>query len=264
MDIVLYDANKLMRSGVFKTRTDMIHFLMLLIMRTENEPRGSWALKSELETYAVTCSTATVGRYLKELDSREFTLQKGNLGRVPTPAGVAWLENVEDRLARSRMREQVGKAVQVNKYEELLDLLYTRQILETETARLAAQYATDQELEQLRGSLSIHQSSIQENKDPTDPALDFHATVAEISHNKFMSALLNMLFFEERRIESMFDNLVTRERGRAYVQEHENITHAIETRQPDLAAQLMNQHIQVLLDAIEDQADELDDLVSKL
>lgn len=264
MDIALYDAKKLMRSGVFKTRTDMLHYLMMLIMQEKDEPLGSWALKAELENYAVECSTATVGRYLKELDSREFTLQKGNLGRVPTPAGLAWLENMDERLARSRMRDEVGKAVQVNKYEELLDLLYTRQILETETARLAAQYATEEDLARLRGSLSSHKSSIDENKDPTDPALDFHAVVAEISHNKFMSALLNLLFFEERRIESVFDTLVTRERGRAYVQEHEAITKAIAARQPDEAAELMNKHIQVLLDAIEDQADELDDLVVKL
>ena len=62
-----------------------------------------------------------------------------------------------------------------------------------------------------------------------------------------------MLIHEEKRIESVMESLVTRERGQAYAKEHAAIAEAIIAKDPVRAAKLMEQHIQVLSDAITNQ-----------
>lgn len=245
-----------MQTGLFKTRTEMFNYLLVKCMHAKDEPLGSWVLKAELENFNIECSTATIGRYLKEMDTMEFTIQKGNQGRVLTPTGLAWLEEVEERLARAKMRDELSRAIQVTEYDELIHLLHMRKVLETEAARLAALFATEEEIRHLRELVEIHQKYIEDNQDPTQPALDFHEVVAEMSHNKFMTAMLNMLIFEEKLIESNFKTLVTRERGRVYVREHDEIAHAIEIRDAHKAARLMQAHVQKLCSAINEQASE--------
>jgi len=261
MEKIYRNERKLMQTGCFKTRVDIINYLLIKIMSEKGIPLGSWILKEEMQEYGVISSTATIGRYLKELDYKEFTVQKGNQGRVPTPAGMAWLTEIEDNLKRATMRNQVAQSMKITEYDELIDLISTRKILEKEAARLAAVNATDEELKDLRRSVDIHQKCVLENKDPTDPALDFHMLLAKISHSKFISALLSLLIFEEKRIESVFHTLVTRERGSIYVQEHDKITKAIEERNAKTAAKLMENHIQELYLAIKEQSEDRNDMI---
>lgn len=86
-----------------------------------------------------------------------------------------------------------------------------------------------------------------------EPALDFHGIIADMSHNRFMKAILEMLIFEEKQIEDNIDQLETRKRGNTYVIEHDDITRAIEERNPDLAAELMDRHMEGILEAVEYQ-----------
>ena len=112
-------------------------------------------------------------------------------------------------------------------------------------------------MEALKKSVLIHYRYVAENRDPTEPALDFHMVVADMSHNRFIKAMLDMLFFEERQIENNMEQLVTRERGDAYVVEHDDITNAIEARDEELAVQLMERHIDALLNAVREQIEKM-------
>ena len=129
--------------------------------------------------------------------------------------------------------------------------------IEVEAVRLAVANATAQEVEALKKSVLIHYRYVAENRDPTEPALDFHMVVADMSHNRFIKAMLDMLFFEERQIENNMEQLVTRERGDAYVVEHDDITNAIEARDEELAVQLMERHIDALLNAVREQIEKM-------
>lgn len=254
--MVFNSEKSLMRTGLFSSRTKMISYLLMRFIADKDEPAGSWVLREDLLRFGIDCSTATIGRYLKELDYQEYTIPKSNQGRVLTPIGQVHLEEMEERLERTRMQEKLSKAMKVTEYSELIDLLYVRRALETEAARQAAINAGEEDLASLRRSLEEHRDTVKKNQDPTESALEFHAIVADISHNKFLCSILNMLIYEEKKIEAVMETLVTRERGKVYVKEHEQITQAICNRNAEKAAQLMNDHISELCSAVEEQARE--------
>lgn len=255
--IMFFDnEKKLMRTGLFSSRVNMISYLLMRFMADKSEPVGSWGLREELLDFGIDCSTATVGRYLKELDYKEYTIQQSNQGRILTPAGQAQLDALEERLERVRVQDELSKAVKITEYGELIDLLYVRRALETEAARQAALKATAKELEALEKSVDTHRDIVQKNQDPTDPALEFHSVVAKISHNKFIYSILSMLIYEEKKIESVMETLVTRERGRIYVKEHEEIARAICEHNAKKAAELMYRHTDKLCKAVEEHVGE--------
>ena len=251
------EKKRLMQTGVFRTQNDVVTYLLARMIGKSESPVGAWTLKEELEQSGINYGTATVGRYLKELDSRGMTEQRSNQGRILTEDGKKWLAKVSGNVARAQMHNESSKALRVNKYSDLVDLIQARKAIEVEAVRLAVANATAQEGEALKKSVLIHYRYVAENRDPTEPALDFHMVVADMSHNRFIKAMLDMLFFEERQIENNMEQLVTRERGDAYVVEHDDITNAIEARDEELAVQLMERHIDALLNAVREQIEKM-------
>lgn len=250
------NEKKLMRTGLFSSRVEMLFYLLLHFIADKAEPVGAWGLREDLLDLGITCSTATIGRYLKEMDYKEYTIQQSNQGRILTPVGLAHLDSIEERLERVRMQDELSKAVKITEYGELVDLLYVRRALETEAARQAARNATAEDLVSLKRSVDAHKDIVRQNQDPTEPALDFHTVIADISHNKFISSILSMLIYEERKIESVMETLVTRERGRIYVKEHEEIAQAICSHDVEKAASLMHKHTDKLCKAVEEHLKE--------
>lgn len=255
-DIEITSEKQLLQTGLFPNQKKMRWYLLLHFIVERGEPVGCGALREDLFSVGVDCSTATIGRYLKELDFQEYTVQQSNLGRVATPGGRAYLHSMNEKLERSLMQSELSKNVKVTTFDELSDLLIARRALETEAARLAAQRADEAGLCRLRQSVAEHQDTVRRNDDPTETALNFHTVVAEISGNRFILSVLNMLVYEEKRMEAKMDNLVTRERGRIYVKEHEQIAEAICSRDAHRAAELMHRHINVLCAAVEEQRSE--------
>lgn len=255
---------KLSKTGVFKDTSEIADYIILKALKQGDEPLGCWALQTSLLEYKIEKSTASIGRQLKMLDVKEYTIRYKNKGRIITPAGEAWLKHIDSRIAEVERKDELSETLRVNELEDLIDLLQARKTLETEMARTAAIKATEKDIERIKISLSAHKECVEANLDPTKPALDFHDEIANSCHNKFMIAMLDMLIREERRIESVIETLVTRERGSAYIKEHEAIAKAIESRNAKLAANLMEKHIDVLCDAIEEQIEELGNISIKL
>lgn len=247
---------QLVQTGLFPNRTKIISYLLLCFISEKNEPVGCGVLREDLLSMGIDCSTATIGRYLKELDYQEYTVQKSNLGRIITPCGKAYLKDMGEKLERTHIQSELSKAVKVTEYSELIDLLDVRRALETEAARLAAINANEEDIACLMHTISAHQETVKQNEDPTNVALDFHAVVANISHNRFISSILNMLIYEEKKLEARIETLVTRERGRIYVKEHEQIAKAISQHDAERAACLMKEHIATLSNAVAEQSDE--------
>lgn len=253
------ERKKLMQLGVFKTQADsMMYLIARSIDRTEG-PVGSWSLKMDLDDSGVESSTATIGRYLKMLDAKEYTIQKSNQGRILTPAGKIWLDGLENRIARAKVREDIGRRIHVNEYTEMVDLMRVRKLIEVEAARLAAENADGEDLKRLEEALATHHQYVEGNMDPVDPALDFHLAVTQASHNKFMFAVLSLLAFEEKQIESTIEVLRTREMGSVYVVEHDDIMQAIREHDSKKAERLMEIHMQAIVSEVEKQVAEFDE-----
>ena len=247
------EKQRIMKTGIFPTENEASIFLIAQIISKTGAPVGAWSLKEELKKVGLYCGTATVGRYLTELDYKGLTAQKSNKGRVLTDYGQQWLNNLSDDVARALVHTESTQAMRVDHYSQLVDLIQARKVLEVAAARLAAERATKEDLLLLQQVVMTHYRYVAENKDPTDPALEFHSLVAQISHNRFMKTMLDMLIFEERNIEGQIDTLVTRERGDVYFVEHEDISNAIAAGDSAQAASLMDAHIDKLMTAVQEQ-----------
>lgn len=226
---------------------------VLLYLSKSNNPLGSWNIQELLDNSGYNTSTSTISRKLRELDDKGYITKVSNKGRCLTDKGKEVSRVIQEEQFRNKLRSNAFEAATVTRIDQLIELLVVRKCLETETARQAALCANDQDLNELNEVLISHKESVMLGYDPTDPALNFHLLIAKISHNYLLSTLMELVIFEERIIEAMFNTLLTRERGHRYILEHEKITAAISSHNPELAAQLMTEHIQTLIDTLDEQ-----------
>lgn len=257
------EKKRLLQTGVFKNENDTVLFLLVKQIGSKDGPAGSWTLREDMEKAGIVYSIATIGRYLKTLDLKGYTFQKGNQGRLLTEDGKVWLDKMEESLARAEIRNESSRALKVNKYSDLIDLMKARKAIEVETVRLAALNASEKEITDLRKTINVYYRYIAQKKDFVDPALNFHSIIADMSHNRFMKAILEMLVFEEKGIENNIEQLETRDKGNIYVIEHDDITRAIEERNPDLASELMAKHMDGILKDVEYQVQIMDEKTSE-
>ncbi|WP_020614852.1 FadR/GntR family transcriptional regulator [Paenibacillus daejeonensis] len=258
-------------SHFFSTRVETIEYLLLQYLLKNLEPVGSWVLKVVLDEKNVAVSTATIGRILKDTDAKGYTRLVGAQGRVITEDGISYVEEQTNRLERERLQKNLIHAAQPENLQELLDVLHARKALECETSRLAAERADHAALAALKEHLECHEQCVTERADPSRAALDFHATLAKASGNKFLIAALDILFFEQWRLESQIHELITRKRGAGYAHQHRSIVEAIMQADADEAERLMKMHMQVVIDDVNqqiasesNQTVEADDKVSPL
>lgn len=252
------DVESLTRTGVFTSRIDMIYYLILSILHKIGSPVGSWMLRAELDEYGVSSSVATIGRYLKDLDSMGCTEQKSNQGRVLTPVGEDRLRDLDTLLARAQSRLNLTEALWVERFGQLVDLVRVRRALEIESARQAALRATKEDLVLIREALEEHKRTVREGLDPNKAAMDFHFAIAKASYNIFAIALLEMLITEESYIEAKFPYLLTRELGNDYVADHVNLVEAIENGDHEWASKLMDAHMSKIVYDLKRQEDNID------
>ena len=232
-------------------------FLLLSKIQEHEEPLGAWTLGALLTDQGTRLSTATIGRYLKMMDSRGLTVRKGNQGRAITESGRTWLRGVTERLARAEGPDEASTSLRVNEYSDLLDLIQVRKTIEMETVRLAALNATQEELWKLRRSVSLYYRDVAEDKSHDESAYNFHAIIAEMSHNKYYKNFLDILIFEEQQIEECMDKLVTKERGNVYVVQHDDIATALEMHDAGLAQQRMAEHIDMMFSDVRHQIERI-------
>ena len=171
--IDILTEKQLLRTGVFSSPKKLRFYLLLRFIDQRGEPAGCGSLREDFLKNGIDCSTATIGRYLKELDLEDYTVQSSNLGRVLTPIGKVYLREMNERLERAIMQSELSKNVKVTNYDELEELLIARRALEEEAARLAALNATDEELKRLMDAVENHRQTVLRNEDPTETALQF-------------------------------------------------------------------------------------------
>lgn len=127
-------------------------------------------------------------------------------------------------------------------------LLETRESIEPHTARLAAKYRTEEDLERLEaaneaiaagGSLP---SFLQAN-------VDWHIAVATASHNELLTGFMLAL---SRAIYASTDNkgFIDEEVRATTVRAHRTITAAIRDRDPEAAQRRMGRHVHAYAEAV--------------
>lgn len=139
--------------------------------------------------------------------------------------------------------------------QAIANLYEARVAVETMTARLAAQRATDEDLAEMRVHLTTMRDHQTAEGDWTKADLAFHQALAQASHNPFLPIMLQPLTqLIEGSIRASHRDPAAVRTG---LEAHERIWQALCDRDPELAAEAVRSHLadskQRLMAALSDQ-----------
>ncbi len=130
--------------------------------------------------------------------------------------------------------------------QTLQEVQEVRRFIEAGCASLAASRRTEENLTALRQILSTMEASLENEEESEQADIRFHLEIAKASHNSLMIGMMESL--TERLQQSMKASrrlwfFAERASAEKLLHEHRDIVDAIETKDEQLAAEKMSQHI---------------------
>lgn len=189
----------------------------------------------QLKTDIITCKYHP-GDSLTEIE----LATKFKVSRTP-------IREVCNRLMKEDLLQSIpykGYIVSPVKLQDLHDLYQIRIVLEPYAAELAAQKATPALIKELKGLIkAAHKNEKQGFLRFIDADLEFHNKIAQASGNKRLARIMADLRNQIERLVYMIYEHYGPYKHVGF-DEHEDILHAIERGEPELARKLMTKHIQ--------------------
>lgn len=226
---------------------------VLELLDESEQPLGSSSIASALVELGFQISEATAGRLLRSMDNRGLTRMPGpKLGRLITSKGQEHLLKLSSRHDVEQRGVDLVHATTTADRAELIDVLIARRAVETESARLAAVNATEEELAGIRMRARHDEQTVEEGRLPgISDSAQFHRAIAEASHNRILLSLAELM------IETPNPNLERALRQVAIdtaavgglAVDHSHIADALSTRDPELAAAVTHSHLTHLIEA---------------
>jgi GntR family transcriptional repressor for pyruvate dehydrogenase complex len=150
--------------------------------------------------------------------------------------------------------EAVSFIVDLHHGESILEIFAVRRVLEAHAATSAAMRATPDQVAALKAEVAgVEPGTDIESLAEHDTR--FHALVADISDNRYLSSLLENMSTSTLRAR-VWRGLTQDSAAERTLREHDGIADAIAARDPDLAAALMTAHIAGVEDWLRRAADE--------
>lgn len=133
----------------------------------------------------------------------------------------------------------------------ILELAEARKIVETATAELAAQRATDEDLEALRLAVETAREAYETGNSNYTPqhSVDFHAALARAAKNYVLDLTVNS--FRTLFYEVLEQLLPTSDMAERAIKDHWAIYKAIEAHDGEQARQLMTEHLRYFEDKVQ-------------
>ncbi|MEM6767291.1 MAG: FadR/GntR family transcriptional regulator [Bacteroidota bacterium] len=130
---------------------------------------------------------------------------------------------------------------------DFASLVETRVILEQQTAYLAAERRTEEDIVNIQKALDAYVEKVEDGKQAVEEDLMFHLAIAEASKNSVLKSL--MLIITPDIIHS-FNKLEVCKDGNIFkaLEEHKLILEHIVNGKPRLSAAAMQEHLQDVLD----------------
>ncbi|QBP74748.1 transcriptional regulator NanR [Herbaspirillum huttiense] len=150
---------------------------------------------------------------------------------------------VRDLTARSLIAQIAGGAQHLlrTKPDMLGHLKEARVLLETHTARLAAERATDAQIDRLREIIAAHRASMVNLDQFIERDMAFHREIADISGNPIFPSIVESMFCWAGEF---YTNLVRAPGAEELtLAEHQRIVDAIAAHDGDAAADAMRAHL---------------------
>lgn len=128
--------------------------------------------------------------------------------------------------------------------QDMDSLMEARAILEVHTAGLAAERATEEDIEMLLKTHEELKNQVAEGKPAIDEDLLFHIKIAEIAKNTVLRSLISLITPDIITLSGDLNSCAGGRFQEAFA-EHEAILHAILARNPDKAAEMMARHMKM-------------------
>ena len=130
---------------------------------------------------------------------------------------------------------------------DFASLVETRVLLETNTAKLAAERRTEEDIENITNALKAYEIKVKAGQQAVEEDLMFHLKIAEASKNSVLRSLMLIITPD---IVNSFIKLDVCNDGNVYkaLDEHEEILQHIITQQPEQAASAMRIHLKDVVD----------------
>jgi len=217
-------------------------YQILKILGESDTPLGSGTISEKLKAVDIDISEATIGRYLRNFDSRGLTEREGFQGRCLTDAGKKVLDEYEHDKDLQTKTNYIMRLAKAGAKDELIHILVARRAIEKETCRLAAEKIADEDLEVLADTVKRHQDLIQKGVSGAKEDTDFHKTIARIGGNKFLAAALDLIR-QDGQLSPVFEYI--REKvGSTVVTDHKKILEALRKRDVVEAENAMALHME--------------------
>lgn len=250
MEEIVTSYDYLVHCGAFGDRIEVVKYLILHLIDEKSTGLGAWDIQAKLQEMGIQLSTATAGRYLKELDRDGYTSKNSNKGRILTAAGHERFASLSMAVTSSVLHKNVQESVIGSEYKDLIDIYAVRIGIENEAVKLCCRYATEEELADIGKLVLEYEQLAEEGEDFMDASLDFHVSIARATRNKFMESFLTMLIFEQKRIELGLKKLTTRDEGKLFSMQHAEIYDCICRRDEEKAVELMQEHFKSIMDSM--------------
>lgn len=220
------------------------YYTLSFLKEAGGQPVGASSICIYLKDKGINVSEASVGRLLRTLDHDGFTSKLGKLGRVLSERGEQKLLEITETLWQQKWAGEFMEAHDKIDKSYLQQLLDARLPVETAVARLAAENATDEQIEELRMIVDEQEKLAMAGTPVSTLDTEFHLKLADASHNQVLSAIVKLLRKKEEFARAI--EYARRKGGHIYNMEHRKIFEAVEAHAPDLAELTMKHHIMSL------------------
>lgn len=122
------------------------------------------------------------------------------------------------------------------------EVMEARQFMEVLLAQLAAERATDEDIESLRSLLDRSEDSISNIESSVETCVDFHLALADAAHNQVLALMYRTI--RDLYLETARRTHISSEVAHDRVHDHECLLQAIVMRNPEAAASAMKSHIE--------------------
>lgn len=217
-------------------------------LKASDIPMGSWNLVEKLEDKGYYISSATIGRILSKLEKRGYAEKDGNNGRIITQEGLAALSNSKIMNQMNEQTQTLEQMISTTALDDYLIVLQARKAIERETAHLAAENITNEELSHIHDILEEQRERHKRGESVADCDIAFHRAIAKASRNKVLETLYMMLFSYGQQTK-MFEHM-RKQVNAVYMTSHTDIYEALKNHDAELAEQCMIRHMDSLIEDV--------------
>ena len=240
---------------------DEKEIIVLACIASSQGPIGSWYLVEKLEERDINISSATIGRILNHLEKLGYVEKEKFKGRIITKQGIEALEKARTIEKINYHKGELDKMISTKVLEDYIMVLQARKAIERETARLAAQNITEQEIQQIDAILLRQEDRYKNKQSIAEDDISFHKAIAKASRNAVLDSLYSIIstYGQQSRL---FEKIRAQVKS-PYMISHRDIFNAIKNHDEKAAEQCMMQHMENLIYDVTVYWDEYNDHIYK-